>query len=368
MEDNVTGASNAQQNKVGSSSPFLRRRRLVFFMLLFLAIVVAVGVVAFRYGKAYWASNTSFEGTSQIVCIPPGSSLDSVAMQLLREGVLEDGGLFIRYAQLKGLNSKRYGGRYEIRRGMTTRSMVNMLAGRRQSAVRLVVPSVRSREEMAARLAKQLWLDSALLVAALSDSALALHYGFTVESFPAMVVPNTYEVYWDVSLEGLFDRFYREWKAFWNADRRKRLARVSLSEAEVSTLASIVQEEVSFSDEMPRVAGVYINRLRQHIPLKADPTVKFAVGDFALRRILFSHTKVDSPYNTYMYVGLPPGPITYPEISAIDAVLSYEQHDYLYFCAKDDFSGRHNFSRTGEQHMRYARQYQRALRARGIMR
>lgn len=360
MENNVT--------RVGSSLPFLRRRRLLFFILFFLAIVVAAVVIAFRYGKAYWSSNTSFEGASQIVCIPPGSSLDSVAKQLSRVGVLKDEGLFLRYAHLKGLSSKRYGGRYEVRQGMTTRSMVNMFAGRRQSAVRLVVPSVRSREEMAGRLSKQLWLDSTVLVAALSDSVLALHYGFTVETFPAMVVPNTYEVYWDVSLEGLFDRLYREWKAFWNAKRRKLLAHVLLSETEVATLASIVQEEVSFSDEMPRVAGVYINRLRQHIPLKADPTVKFAVGDFALRRILFSHTEVDSPYNTYMYVGLPPGPIIYPEISAIDAVLNYEQHDYFYFCAKDDFSGRHNFSRTGEQHMQYARQYQRALRARGIMR
>lgn len=344
------------------------RRRLVALLLVAIVVVVAGGVVAFRYGRAYWASNTLIESASRMVCIPPGSSLDSVSRQLVREGVLADEGLFLRYASAKGLDTKLYGGRYEVRRGMTTRSMLNLIAGRRQTAVRLVVPSVRGREEMASRLSKQLWLDSSTLSAALSDSTLALKYGFTVESFPAMFIPNTYEVYWDATLESLFDRFYREWQAFWNAERRELLSRVALTESEVSTLASIVQEEVSFADEMPRVAGVYINRLRMGIPLKADPTVKFAVGDFSLRRILFSHTKVDSPYNTYIHAGLPPGPIVYPEIRAIDAVLRYEQHDYLYFCAKEDFSGRHNFSRTGEQHMRYAREYQRALRARGILR
>lgn len=366
IKKNVRGRKDAHQHLVDTPKPFYRRRKVVCALLFVLVTLTALVFFAFRYGRAYWASNTSFETESRFVCISPNSTLDSVVKQLVQEGIITDAGLFLRYAQLKGGSTKRYGGRYKVLRNMTTRTILNLLWGRRQAAVRLVVPSVRSREEMASRLSRQLWLDSTTLVAALSDSSLSLHYGFSVESFPAMFVPNTYEVYWDVPLRGLFDRFHREWKTFWNAARRRRLAHVGLSETEVATLASIVQEEVSVPEEMPRVAGVYMNRLRQNIPLKADPTVKFAVGDFTLRRIYFSHTRVDSPYNTYMYSGLPPGPIVFPEIRAIDAVLNYEHHDYLYFCARGDFSGRHNFSRTGEEHMQYARQYQKALRLRGI--
>ena len=358
-----------QNSSQGSKCGLRCARRYRWVTLLVLPLLLLGGVtawVALRYGRAYWTSNTAFDEASRIVLIKPGTPFDSVAVQLQQEGVIRDARQFKRFCKVRNFDQKRYGGRYEVRRGTTTRALANMIASHRQAAVRLVVPSVRTREEMAGRLAHQLWLDSSVLAEALWDSTLAARYGFTVEEFPAMVVPNTYEVYWDVTLERLFDRLHREWEAFWTPGRRERLERTGLTEAEATTLASIVQEEVRYKDEMPRVAGVYINRLRADMPLQACPTIKYALGDFTLQRILFVHTQVESPYNTYIHLGLPPGPIAFPEITAVDAVLNYETHDYLYFCAKDDFSGRHNFSRTGEQHMRYARQYQRTLNRRGI--
>lgn len=344
-----------------------RTRRWHVLVLSFaLCLCVLLLGLAVRYGPAYLMGNTAFDGESRIVCLAPDSPFDSVAGQLSREGVVANAGLFRRFARLKGVDARRYGGRYEVRAGMSTRAIVNMLVGHRQKPLRLVVPSVRTREAMAGRLARQLWLDSVTLALALWDSTLAARYGFTVESFPAMVLPNTYEVYWDMTVEELFDRLHREWRAFWNSDRRGRLPRTGLTESGVATLASIIQEEVRYRDELPRVAGVYINRLRQDMYLQACPTAKYAAGDFTLSRVFRGHTQIESPYNTYIHKGLPPGPIIFPELRAVDAVLNFEEHDYLYFCARDDFSGRHHFSRTGEQHMAYARRYQRALNARGI--
>ena len=180
------------------------------------------------------------------------------------------------------------------------------------------------------------------------------------QTFMAMFIPNTYEVYWNCSVNDLLQRMKRESDRFW-ASRDAKLARCGLTRNEAITLASIVYEETKRQSEMPVVAGVYINRLRRGMPLQADPTVKFALGDFSLRRILHKHLEVDSPYNTYRVVGLPPGPICMPSIAAIDAVLNYQEHDYLYFCAKEDLSGAHNFARTLAEHNRNARAYAAAL-------
>ena len=175
-----------------------------------------------------------------------------------------------------------------------------------------------------------------------------------------MFIPNTYEMYWNSSADDFIRRMKKESDRFWKS-RDAKLARTGLSRDEATTLASIVYEETKRKDEMPVVAGVYINRLKRGMPLQADPTVKFAVGDFSIKRVLYAHLDVDSPYNTYKYSGLPPGPICMPSIAAIDAVLDYADHDYLYFCAKDDLSGAHNFAKTLADHNRNAAAYARAL-------
>ena len=176
-----------------------------------------------------------------------------------------------------------------------------------------------------------------------------------------MFIPNTYEVFWTITGEDLLKRMRREYDRFWNEQRKDKAKSIGLTQKQVSTLASIVNEETANADEMPLVAGVYMNRLRIGMPLQADPTLFFAAKDYSIRRVLKKHTKIESPYNTYKYRGLPPGPIAVPTIEAIDAVLHYRHHNYLYFCAKEDFSGYHNFAVTLGDHMKNARRFQRAL-------
>ena len=249
---------------------------------------------------------------------------------------------------------------------MSCGEVVTMLRGGMQAPLNLRINNIRTIDQLAGRLASQIEADSSTLYRWLASDSVAQNYGFTAESFIAMFIPNTYQVYWTISPEALLKRMKREYDRFWTRERENCLSRTGLSKIEVSILASIVSQETEKADEMPVIAGVYINRLRRNMLLQADPTVKFAVGDFTLRRILKKHLRIDSPYNTYLYPGLPPGPICMPSIAAIDAVLNYQEHDWLYFCAKGDFSGYHNFARTLTEHNRNARAYARSLDKAGI--
>lgn len=235
-----------------------------------------------------------------------------------------------------------------------------------QTPVKLVMNNIRTNEQLAGRIAKQIMLDSTEIIKALNDTAICSSYGYAPNTIIAMFIPNTYEVYWDMSVEKLLKRMDKEYKAFWNQSRLAKAEEIGLSPLEVSILASIVEEETAVNDEKPTVAGLYINRLKRGIPLQADPTVKFAVGDFTLKRILHKHLETDSPYNTYKVAGLPPGPIRMPSIIGLNSVLNYQKHDYIYMCAKEDFSGRHNFATNLAQHNANARRYQNALNRRGI--
>ena len=212
----------------------------------------------------------------------------------------------------------------------------------------------------------QLMLDKEELLSLLNDSAYCDSLGFTLETVMAMFIPNTYEVYWNIPAEKLMQRMKREYKSFWTDARLEKAKAINLTPVEVSVLASIVEEETAATDEYPIVAGLYLNRLHRGIPLQADPTVKFAVGDFTLQRILFEHLEIDSPYNTYKYPGLPPGPLRIPTIKGMDSVLNYMKHNYLYMCAKEDFSGRHNFAATLTEHNRNANRYRAELNRRKI--
>jgi UPF0755 protein len=176
-----------------------------------------------------------------------------------------------------------------------------------------------------------------------------------------MFIPDTYEMYWNTSPERFIDKMNRQYKAFWNSERLSKAEEIGLNPKEVNILAAIVEQETIKDDEKPIVAGVYLNRLKKGMPLEADPTLKFALGDFTIQRILNKDKQVVSPYNTYMNTGLPPGPICMPSVSSINSVLNYKHHNFIFFCAKDDLSGYHNFARTLDQHMNYARAYQRAL-------
>lgn len=235
-----------------------------------------------------------------------------------------------------------------------------------QTPINLTIPSVRTVGKLAHTVSKQIMADSASIAQLLSDSSYCAKLGYTAETLPALFIPNTYEVYWTITPQEFVERMEKEHDHFWNAGRTAQAKRIGLSPVEVTTLASIVEEETANQAEKPMVAGLYINRLRAGMPLQADPTVKFGLQQFGLRRILHEHLQADSPYNTYKHAGLPPGPIRIPSVKGIESVLNYTHHDYLYMCAKEDFSGTHNFAATFAEHQANARRYQQELNKRQI--
>ena len=270
------------------------------------------------------------------------------------------------YAERLDLEKRFRTGRYMFREGESVIRAVRRLVLGEQSPVKLVVGEARTLPQLAGKLASQIEVDSATLLSAMRNKQLRKELGFVKDSTIAMFIPNTYEVWWDITPERLLHRIKREYDHFWNEERTTKLKRCGLSKYEAMTLASIVYEEVKIPSEMRMIAGVYINRMRRGIALQACPTVKYAMGDFALQRILHKHLKYRSPFNTYINRGLPPAPICVPSIAAIDAVLNYADHNYLYFCARPELDGRHNFARTLAEHNANSRKYSAAIEKLGV--
>ncbi len=273
---------------------------------------------------------------------------------------------FRLYARHLDLEHTFKAGHYCFTPKMDVIRIVRMLKLGEQTPVNVTLNNVRTPAYMAGKLAGQIDADSVEIYRVLTDPATAQRVGFDSVTLFSMFLPDTYECWWTTTPDELVDRFKREYDRFWTQERDAKRKRSGLSRLEVMTLASIVYEETRQTDEMPRVAGVYINRLRKGMKLQADPTVKYAMQDFALRRILHKHLKYDSPYNTYVYKGLPPSPICMPGKNAIEAVLNYEEHNYLFFCARPTFDGYHNFARTFAEHKRNARAYSAELNRRKI--
>jgi UPF0755 protein len=252
-------------------------------------------------------------------------------------------------------------GRYEIRPGMSYLDIVRMLRSGRQTPCKLTFNNIRLKTDLAERIGQQMMFSSDDLLSRLNDPAVARSFGLDTATILTLFIPNTYEIYWNTPVDRFLERMKKEHDRFWTADRLAKAQALHLSPTEVGILASIVEEETAKHHEYPIVAGLYLNRLRKGMLLQADPTVKFAVGDVTLKRILNAHLQIDSPYNTYRYPGLPPGHIRIPAIPAIDGVLNYSRHNYLYMCAKEDFSGTHNFAVTLGEHNRNAERYRNAL-------
>jgi len=251
---------------------------------------------------------------------------------------------------------------------MNNNDLINKLRSGHQDPVKVIFNSVRTREDLAGKISDQIEADSVELIEVFYNDSLIISYGLKQETVTCIFLPNTYEFWWNSSAKTFMNKMHKEYKRFWNDKRLRKAEKLNLTKEDVITLASIVDEETLYNNEMPKVAGLYINRLRKRMHLQADPTLKFAVGDFSIKRVLNVHKQIDSPYNTYKRYGLPPGPISIPSISAIDAVLNFEEHNYLYMCAKPDFSGYHNFAKTLSQHNVNARNYQRALNKERIWR
>ena len=337
-----------------------------FHKKIFIAAGVLLVAVVLMSAHLCMASFSTKEET-HYVYINDGDNFDSVCSQL--DSISSSLSMieFKLLSSLYGYSSNIRTGRYAVKQGESTLTVWRHLKNGLQSSVSLTIPEVRTMERLAGFLSKKMMLDSATVANSLHDSIFCSQYGYDTCTIAAMFIPNTYDIYWNTSLDKFMERMQKEHDRFWENDGRIAKAQeLGLSETEVATIASIIDEETANNAEKPMIAGMYCNRLRIGMPLQADPTIKFALKDFALRRIYKKLLTVDSPYNTYVNEGLPPGPIKIASIAGIDAVLNQVKHDYLYMCAKEDFSGTHNFAVTYQEHLRNAAKYSKALNERGI--
>lgn len=300
------------------------------------------------------------------IIIPINSEYEDVKSLLESANLVVNENSFDLLAKRKKYKDNVKAGRYIITNEMSNNDIVNLLRSGNQTPVKLVFNNIRTLSDLASRVSTQLAVDSIDFLDYIQDENNYKKDGFSYETIMAVFVPDTYEIYWTASPEEVYSRMLKEFKSYWTPDRLSKARALGLSPIEVSTLASIVDDEVLMEDEKPKIAGVYINRLRIEMPLQACPTIKFALNDFSIRRVLNEHLTVDSPYNTYMYRGLPPGPVQCATKSGIDAVLNAIDHDYLYFVAKYDFSGYHHFSRNLGEHNAYAKKYQAELNKKKI--
>ncbi len=335
------------------------RKRTIWIVLAAL-IVLAVGTVfalLLLTGEVPEVAGQE-SGEGRLIYIDRDDTADSVKAKS------DIGWRWDIYSKVIGFRPRT--GRYRVVPGTKYLELYRCLRSGNQEPIKLVIPTSRNMDRLAAVLSQNLMVDSAEIASALTDSMYLDTHGYTTATIPALFIPNTYEVYWDISVDKFMERMEREHNRFWTAERKAKAEALGMTREQVATLASIVDEETANNAEKPMIAGLYLNRLERGIPLQADPTVKFALGDFTLRRILNVHLGAESPYNTYRNVGLPPGPIRIASIAGLEAVLNPVRHNYLYMCAKEDFSGTHNFASTLPEHYSNARRYQKALNKRGI--
>lgn len=305
--------------------------------------------------------NVLVDREDRLFVVKPGATYRDVQNDLGRGGFVTDMVSFSFLARLYDYDKSIKPGRYLLRRDMTNLQAIKLLRAGIQEPVNITFSYARLIDELAEPITKNLAITGDDFQAALNKFIATNDEGFNKDNILSMFIPNTYEVYFNTSADDLVERMHREFKIFWNESRLDKANQRGMTPIEVSILASIVQAETVKQDEAPVIAGLYLNRLKKDIALQADPTLVYAVGDFSIKRVLNEHKEIDSPYNTYKHVGLPPGPINLPQIASLDAVLNAESHKFLYMCAKEDFSGYHNFAITLNEHLINARNYQRAL-------
>ena len=330
--------------------------------LYIVASTLLITFVFYGYQICY-TPNVLLERDDLAFIIRPGTTFRQVQDELGNQYFVNDMVSFSFLARLTGYDKDIKPGRFILRRNMSNLQALGVLNSQQQIPVRVTFSYVRLRPELVEKIVKNIGISGDEFNRALDEFIKTNNQGFNKDNILCMFLPNTYEVYFTVSAEDLVNKLNGEYKKFWNEDRINKAKAIGLSPIEISIMASIVQAESIKADEAPVIAGLYLNRLRKNIALQADPTLVFAVGDFTLKRVLNSHKEIDSPYNTYKYPGLPPGPINVPQLASIDAVLNYQPNDYYYMCAKEDFSGYHNFAHNLDDHNRNARKYQRALTA-----
>lgn len=343
----------------------IKNNRLMLFprlnkwiIIIFVLVLSGVGFRGYQLYHYLFDPNIHTPGS---IIIPLNATYDQVIDSLKKHNIIMNYKAFDWVAKQKKYAGAIKPGKYLLDKGLNTNQILNMLKSGNQEPVQVTFNNLRFIEELAGAVSKYIEPDSLQLLQKFRDPAIQEKYGFTESTFHCMFIPNTYEFYWTTTADQFLERMSMEYKRFWNEDRRKKAAALGLTPEEVMTVASIVQEESNKKDEKPIIAGLYLNRLKRGMPLQADPTVKFALANFRIKRVLKNHLAVDSPYNTYKYAGLPPGPINFPEISSIESVLNAAKTPYIYMCARQDFSGYHNFAKNLSAHNENARRYKAAL-------
>ena len=340
-----------------------------FYLYGALGCIAVIAIV----GYLYCFSSFSKSSKTEYVYIDADDNIDSVYNKVKPIAKSIPFQAFRTLTHHSGYPEHIRTGRYAIHPGDGALKTWRHLKNGLQEPVNLTVPSVRTLDKLSAELSKKLMMDSTTILKALTDEATCEKYGYDTATIACMFIPNTYDIYWNVSIDKFLERMKKESNKFWNFERTQKAKTMKLTPNEVITLASIVDEETANNAEKPMIAGMYYNRLMlrnaeypEGMPLQADPTIKYAWKRFDLKRIYNNLLYIKSPYNTYKNPGLPPGPIRIPSVAGIDAVLNHVRHEYLYMCAKEDFSGTHNFARTYEEHLQNAAKYSKALNERGI--
>lgn len=357
---------NAAGKGKSKSKPKSKIFKTALFITLgiFLLLMIAAGIKIY---EDVLADNINLEPNQKgYVLVYSNKSTEENAALIKQTELLNNTDALFRFANLTGYASLIKPGRYEVADGMNNLELLRLMVSGKQTPLDVTFKYAQRKDDLVSFWANQLEADSIELLSLLNDSAYCTSVGFNTENIVSLFIPNTYNFYWTTSAPKLLKRMETEYANFWNADRIQKLARTKLSKAEVSVLASIVQKETYMTDEMPVVAGAYINRLRLGMPLQADPTIIFAMNDNNIKRVAGEMLNIQSPYNTYKNKGLPPGPICVPGKAALDAVLNFKEHKFIYFCAKEDFSGYHNFAANFAQHQINARKYQKELNKRGV--
>ena len=326
-------------------------------ILLIVVILIAVGGTM-AYNKVLKNNNVAVE--KAMVTVPKNATFDQLLDSLRAHQVLVNENTFKWTCKLRRFQTPRMG-HYEFHEGMSNMDITTMLRRGQHYGVKFTFNNLRTKEQLVDKVDHRFYFAPEELAALLKDNEFLTNYGFDTATCIAAFIPDSYEFFYDITAEEFFEKIMSYYHKFWNDERQKQAAEIGLNPTEVAVLASIVEEENYKASEKALIAGVYMNRLNKGMLLQADPTVKYAAGDPTLKRILLEHTRIDSPYNTYLYPGLPPAPIRIPEASTMDSVLHYTHHNYLYMCAKDDLSGYHNFASTLAEHNRNAAAYHRAL-------
>ena len=346
-----------------SSNNGKSRKSIIAIVLVIIIVLASIGIF---YYLRYFGPNVT--DNQEYLYIHTGATYADVYKTIREQGIVKDSVSFNKAAHSKHYVTRVKPGRYHLHSGMSNRDLLNMLITGKQEAVKVAIKNLRLKENFAGYIATKLEPDSASIISLLDSAAFVQKYGFNTDDVYTMILPNTYDLYWNVSPHKLFTRLYDEYQKFWTPERKQQAAAINLTPAKVSILASIVDAEALHDDEMPTIAGLYLNRLKKGMKLESDPTVIFAAHDFTIHRVLNKQLSINSPYNTYMHTGLPPGPIMMPSLNAIKSVLNYKKSGYIYMCAKEDFSGYHNFTDNVAQHLINAHKFQQALNERNIKR